>query len=261
MTPDRLLVAIPHGGILVPDEIPLESLAADFTDLLRNIDWYTQWLYDFRDILGNRQEDLPHCSLFLEGNRDPENLDAAVPLVDVHGRPVYRPGREPDRALRQRLARRYLEPFHRAIAEAIEAGAGFLLDGHATVAARGVGANQIELMNFQHPPGETQPQVFSPPAFVEAYARELSRRLPEVRITVNTSEYYTVYGHVCGAHALGGRRGAGRRVPAILQETHEGLYRNPDGTPDVAAINRLRRAFAESLRDMLRTVGGDPCWT
>jgi hypothetical protein len=156
--------------------------------------------------------------------------------------------------LRTKLAQRYLAPFHRAIAAAISDGAAFLLDGHSTVPARGVGQNQIALMNFQHSHLDEQPQVFSPPIFIATYAEELARRLPEVQVTVNASEYCTVYGHVCAAHSIDAMRRVGNRVPAILQETSERLYRNPDNTFNVMAINRLRRVFAESIFEALRRV-------
>jgi len=257
MTLEQLLVVIPHSGIMVPNEIPLENLSEEFPSLVQNVDWYTHWLYDFRDFLGNRQVVFPYCCLILEGNRRPDLLDDSVPLRDVYGRPVYRQGGEPDQALRKRLAEKYLDPFHRDIEQSIAEGAAFLLDGHSTVPARGVGENQIDLMNFQDSPLDEAPKVYSPPIYVETYARELAKRLPEVNVTVNASEYYTVYGHVCAAHSVNALERAGNRVPAILQETCERLYRNSDQTLNVKAINRLRRAFAESIAETLHLVRGN----
>jgi hypothetical protein len=255
MTRQQLLVVIPHSGILVPKEIPLESLSEQFPSLLQNVDWYTHWLYDFRDILNNRQLVFPYCSLILEANRHPELLDESVPLKDVHGRALYRPGHEPDPMLRAGLAQKHLSSFHRAIEAAISDGAAFLLDGHSTVPARGVGQHQIELMNFQQSPLDEHPQVFSPSIFIEIYAEKLARRLPDVKVTVNASEYCTVYGHVCAAHSIDAMERVGNRVPAILQETSERLYRNPDGALNATALNRLRRAFAEAIFETLNRVG------
>jgi N-formylglutamate amidohydrolase len=50
-----LLVVIPHSGILIPSEIPVDNLSEDFTEYTVDIDWYTHWLYDFRGILDNSQ--------------------------------------------------------------------------------------------------------------------------------------------------------------------------------------------------------------
>ncbi len=249
-----LLVVIPHCGILVPGEIAPDSLSPDFPRLMRNVDWYTHWLYDFRDLLGNAQLTFPYCSLILEANRHPEKLEESVPLKDTFGEPVYRPGREPDRALRQALSRRYLGRFHQEIGAEIGRGRTFLLDGHSTVTAHGVADNQIELMNLQHDGPDGEATRFCPPQFIEAYAEALQRRLPEVRVTVNESGYGSVYGHVCGAHSVNAPRRLGSRVPAILQETNQRLYMRPDRSPNVEALETLRRAFAAALAEMRQGV-------
>ena len=249
-----ILVVVPHSGIVVPAEISMHALSEDFPALVQNVDWYTNWLYDFRDILNNRHVVFPYCSIILEGNRHPDILDDSVPLRDVRGRPVYRPGHEPSVETRTQLAERYLKPFHQSIEENILAGATFLFDGHSTVTARGVADNQIDLMNFQHSHLDDGPLYYCPDAYVETYAAELRKRLPDVKVTVNASEYYTVYGHVCAAHSINALTRAGSRVPAFIQETNERLYRNADKPPSVTAVNRLRRAFAEALAETLRSV-------
>jgi len=243
----ELLVVIPHSSIVIPGEIPLESLSERFPAQIQNVDWYTNWLYDFRDLLNNRHVVFPYCSLIVEANRHPDILEDSVPLKDVRGESVYKARREPDHELRKALAEKYLTTFHTFIEDCIESGAEFLLDGHSTVTARGVIDNQIDLMNFQHSYLDEKPRHYSPDVYVEAYATELRRRLPEVKVTVNSSEYYTVYGHVCAEHSVNSMDRVGTRVPAIIQETNERLYKNPDRTPNVEAINRLRRVFAESI--------------
>lgn len=249
-------VVVPHSGLLLPAEIDAESLSDRFADLVRNIDWHTDRLYDFRDLLGCRLSLFPYCSLILEANRHPDRIDDCVPLRDVYGEPVYRPGREPSPALRRALADRYLRPFHRSLGDAIAAGGEFLLDGHSTVPARGVAENQIDIMNFQHSPLDDGPLRFSPAVFAEAYAEELRRRLPEARVTVNASEYFHVYGHVAAAHAIESFARVDRRVPALVQETSERLYKSEGRTPNLRALDRLRRAFAFSLAAALDRVGG-----
>lgn len=251
-----LQVVVAHSGILIPAEIDPDSLSDRFPALARNVDWYTDWLYDFRDLLDCRLSVFPYCSLILEANRHPDRLEDCVPLGDVHGEPVYKPGREPAPELRRALAAKYLLPFHCAVSEQIAAGGTFLLDGHSTVTARGMADNGIDIMNFQHSPLDDGPRRFSPAPFAAAYAEELRRRLPEARVTVNASEYFRVYGHVAAAHSCDARARVGRRVPALVQETNERLYKNSDHTPDLRAIDRLRRAFALSLAAALERVGG-----
>ncbi len=250
----ELLVVIPHSGIVIPGDIPLENLSEQFPSMVQNIDWYTNWLYDFRDILGNRHLVFPYCSLVLEANRHPEILDDSVPLKDVKGRSVYASGCELDIKMRAALSSTYLKAFHDTIENHIAQGAIFLFDGHSTITARGVADNQVDLMNFQHSHLDKKPLYYSPEIYVETYASELRKRLPEVEVTVNSSEYYTVYGHVCAAHSVNNLGPIGSKVPALIQETNERLYKNPDRTPNVKAINRLRRAFAESIRETLYSV-------
>ncbi|MEW6674356.1 MAG: N-formylglutamate amidohydrolase [Thermodesulfobacteriota bacterium] len=249
----ELLVVIPHSGIVIPAEIALGRLSERFPEMVRNVDWYTNWLYDFRDLLDNRQTVFPYCSLILEANRHPNIIEDSVPVKDVRGESVYRKGMEPDEALRKSLSRKYLKAFHASIGDAIGSGAEFLLDGHSTVTARRVADNQIDLMNFQDSYLDKTPKYYSPDVFIESYASELRKRLPEVKVTVNSSEYYTVYGHVCAAHSVNAMGRVGRRAPAIIQETNENLYKNPDRTPNVKAINRLRCAFAESIHAACRS--------
>ncbi|MBN2362402.1 MAG: N-formylglutamate amidohydrolase [Deltaproteobacteria bacterium] len=243
-----LLVVVPHSGLVVPAEIPLHSLAPGFTALLRNVDWYTHWLYDFRDLLDNRQQVFGYCPLLLEANRHPDVLDDCVPLRDVNGQPLYAEGQEPSPELRRLLAHKYLVAFHRQIEAGIAAGAELLLDGHSTVEARGVAANQIDLMSYQHTRSDDGPRHYSPPVYVETYAEELRLRLPEVRVTVNASQYLDVHGHVCAEHSVNAIGRVGKRAPAILQETCQHLYLKPDGSPDLMAMDRLRRAFAAAIR-------------
>ena len=254
MTGSDILVVVPHSGVVIPPEISLEDLSDEFTALIKNVDWHTQWLYDFRDILANRQLVFPYCSILLEANRDPADIDESVPLHDVFGRPIYRKGYEPSASMRAAWSEKYLKAFHRSIEENISAGAGLLFDGHSTVTARGVADNQIDLMNFQQTDRDEKPLYYCPDVIVETYAAELRKRLPDVLVTVNGSEYVTVHGHVCAAHSVNAIKRVGARAPAFIQETNERLFKNEDGTPNVGQINRLRRTFAESLTQTIQSL-------
>ena len=122
------------------------------------------------------------------------------------------------------------------------------------ITARGVAENQIDLMNFQHTDRDEKPRYYCPDVLVETYAAELRKHLPEALITINASEYVTVHGHVCAAHSVNAMKRIGARAPAFIQETNERLFKNDDGTPNVVKINRLRRAFAESLSQTLQSL-------
>ncbi|MDD4924700.1 MAG: N-formylglutamate amidohydrolase [Dehalococcoidales bacterium] len=250
-----LLVVTPHSGILIPPEIAIDTLSDEFEKFTVDIDWHTHWLYDFRDILDNSQMIFPYCSLILEANRNPDILEDSVPLKNRLAKDLYKKGEEPDITLKQLLARKYLKPFHYDISKKIvKYKINFMLDGHSTVTSHGVADNQIELMNYQVSPIDSTKTIFSPDAFIEIYAEELAKMLPEIKISVNESEFDTVYGHVCGQHSTNSMKRKGARVPAILQETNQKLYMNRDMTPDIFAIETLRRVFAESLSTMITKV-------
>ncbi len=250
----NILVVMPHSGIIIPHEIPFDALSVDFPRLMRNVDWYTNWLYDFRDILGNQQFSFPYCSLILETNRHPDQLEESVPLKDALGEQIYRPGYEPSPDLRKTLSEKYLKSFHRDIAKKISEGIIFMLDAHSTVSAQGVTSNQIELMNFQTVKQSGEEVHFCPNIFIETYANELIKELPGVKITVNESGYHKVYGHVCGEHSVNAMTRVDNQAPAILQETNQHLYMNDNGTLNIEAIEALRRAFAQALLNMLEKV-------
>lgn len=243
----ELLVVVPHSGILIPHEIPLDSISPDFSRLMRNVDWYTDWLYDFRDILNNSQVVFPYCNLILEVNRHPANIEQSVPLKDVVGDPVYRSDCEPDTKLRVDLSKKYLRPFNREISAYIRDGSVFMLDGHATVSTKGMADNQIELMSYQVDVRTGRKTWFCPDIIIETYAQALTALLPGIKITVNESRYDRVYGHVCAAHSLNAMTRKGGRVPALLQETNMKLYMNADMTCDYKAMETLRRAYAGAL--------------
>lgn len=250
----NLLVVVPHSGIIIPREIPLGSLSKGFPRLMRNVDWHTDSLYDFRDFLDNSQLVFPYCFLILDANRHPEQMDECIPIKDAYGEPIYQIGLEPAMPLRQSLSKKYLHTFHRAIREEIVRGKTFLLDAHSTLTAKGVKDNQIDLMNSQLSHVEEERKFFCPDVFIETYANELQKRLPNVQVTVNQSEYDNVYGHVCGKHSMNAMVGVDGKVPAILQETNQKLYVNEDRTPNVEAQETLRRAFAEALYAMKKKV-------
>lgn len=253
MGPKEVLVVVPHTGILIPCEIPVQSLSSDFPRLARNIDWYTNWLYDFSDIPGNSSLMFPYCSLILEANRDPSDIESSVPLKDTLGEPVYRANHEPSEDMRKHLANKYLLKFHQTITKELR-NKIFMLDAHATVTGKGVGEKQIELMNYQISPQNGEKVQFCPDSIIETYAHELIKRLPGIKISINESKYPYIYGHVCGAHSINAMRGKGNRVPAILQETNQDLYMNTNGTPHIEAIETLRRVFAEALHEMVKSL-------
>jgi hypothetical protein len=254
----HVLVSIPHAGVLCPREIPLRSLSDHQEELAKNnIDWHTEFLYDFRDILGNQHVCFAYSQVYVNVNRHPGALDESVPLV-MDGLPVYRPGLEPSTGQRNLLLQKYHYGFHRAISCCKKC---FILDGHSTVSGlRDAGGSQVVddiiLSDWQNssldPPEGTRT---APEGYLESYAEELERRLSgfHLRVTKNTT-YCATYGHIMATHGWDGRGRRGQRAPLLLQETNEALYMK-NGVPDFLMIEELRRLFAESLSAMTARMG------
>lgn len=249
----HIFVSIAHAGIACPPEISPSMLSEHQQTLAANhIDWYTDHLYNFQDILGNSQAVFPYSQVYINVNRHPATLDDSVP-TSLDGLPVYRQGLEPSGELRGRMLRHHAR-FHQAIASQKKA---FILDGHSTVRghqdAAGVAfVDDIILSDWQASALDAVGGIrTAPPGYLEIYAEELTRRMAgfHVRITENTT-YSATYGHVMATHGWDGKARQGSRAPLLLQETNESLFVK-DGMPDVKAIETLRRIFADSLVAML----------
>jgi len=69
----NVLVIIPHGGTLCPIEISTKSLSKYQDELASEcIDWHTEQLYDFRDMMNNKQIVNPISNVYLNVNRHPD---------------------------------------------------------------------------------------------------------------------------------------------------------------------------------------------
>ena len=115
-----LLLAQPHGGIYIPDNIKakLNSLGSEISDT----DWHITQLYD------GLVDDItivstPVHRYVIDVNRQPadeslypgQNTTGLCPMTTFDGRPIYLPGKEPDSdGIRARLEKYYL-PYHRQL--------------------------------------------------------------------------------------------------------------------------------------------------
>jgi hypothetical protein len=249
----KVLVCISHSGIACPPEISPSILSEHQQTLAENnVDWYTNHLYDFQDLLDNSQIIFPYSQVYVNVNRHPDTLDESIPLI-LDGLQVYKTGLEPSFEQRQLIMKHHLN-FHRSIASREKI---FILDGHSTVTghqdAAGIEAvDDIIVSDWQKskldPPDGIRT---APPGYLETYVEELERRLSglNIRITQNTT-YSATYGHIMATHGWNGKSEKEHRAPLLLQETNEALYIK-NGVPDVKAIEELRRVFSETIKVML----------
>ena len=125
MRPLPVLISIPHGGEVEPEEVR-GRVGLSAPDLLADSDAFTGRIYDVGEeaavVLRARV-----ARAFVDLNREeadrpPDNPDGVVKAATCHGVPVYRPGREPDDVLIETLLQRYYRPYHQDIADAVSGG-------------------------------------------------------------------------------------------------------------------------------------------
>lgn len=247
----NLLIVIPHAGLKRPKEIPARWLSRDIEKIIETeTDWYTDLLYDFREILSNNQLIFPINQVFINACRHPGILDSCVPL-NVNGNKIYT--RNPSAVLRRKLVKRYLDPFYEKIQKTRKT---FILDCHSFVKGsldnegkeikNDIILTDIVTSNLD-PKGGLKT---APEGYLDFYRRELKKRLPELTIGKN-SFYNSVYDHILAMNSWDGIRMKGNRVPIIHQETNEKLYIS-NGKPDMKAIARLKRAFSDSVYQTMK---------
>ncbi|MBU0458109.1 N-formylglutamate amidohydrolase [Patescibacteria group bacterium] len=127
-----ILVSIPHASNKIPEELN-EYVALTEKDLLAYTDLYTEEIFSIKDV------HLIKCNVsrvIVDVNRAPDDISKeyaqAEEGVTVHttwdGRSVYK--KEPSPELADSLIKKYHDPFHEKIDEAIP-HARFMIDGHS----------------------------------------------------------------------------------------------------------------------------------
>jgi N-formylglutamate deformylase len=116
-----LLVSIPHLGTQIP-----ESLRDAYTDVALSVadtDWHLDRLYAFARTLGATILGARVSRYVIDLNRPPndeslypgQTTTSLCPSETFRGEPLYREGRAPDAAERQRRVATYWQPYHDAL--------------------------------------------------------------------------------------------------------------------------------------------------
>lgn len=136
---------------------------------------------------------------------------------------------------------RYANSFYRQISSY---SGKLALNGHTTIAGHSSLTGELSehiILSDYFLIGKKK-IVSAPVGLIECYADELKRRLPWLKIGLNTEVYINVYDHIL--YRFGYRRGGG--IPMIHQETDEALYIEGNRLKRWK-LERLRRAFASAL--------------
>lgn len=116
-----LIVSLPHTGTIIPAE--LEPAFVSRALALRDTDWWIDQLYDFAAGLGATVIRTGISRSVIDVNRDPsgaslypgQNTTGLCPTTSFDGRPLYRPGQEPNAAEIDRRRETYFAPYHAAL--------------------------------------------------------------------------------------------------------------------------------------------------
>ena len=237
-----ILVIIPHSSRKRNREIKKEWLSNNQRFLLYSgsseTDRYSELLYDFRNLLDNQQILFPISQIYVNICRHPERLDEICPL-EIRGKKIY--NQEISAELRKQLIKRYTVPFYKKIEQF---KGNIILNGHTTtldhLGLKRKLSHQIVISNIQKRGNGVK--RFAPDKLIEIYVKELRKRLPRIKIGIN-SVYVDIYDHFCDRF---GWKKNGEGIPIIHQETDESLYIK-DNKLDRRELNKLRTAIAEAL--------------
>jgi N-formylglutamate deformylase len=129
------LISIPHGGLIIPDDLRSRFALTD-EDLVFYSDPDTRLLFGF----GRRAEmvmDTEISRMVVDLNRPPyvlppRHADGAVKFVTSDGKPVYHAGMVPDITLIHQMMMRYYFPYHAQIDQMVEQNSiGIAFDCHS----------------------------------------------------------------------------------------------------------------------------------
>ena len=123
MTPLPVLLSIPHGGDAIPPELT-SAVCLSRRDLFDDADACTREIYDLGSAVALVQKaNVARAVVDLNrapDDRPPKNPDGVVKTQTAYGAPVYFSDRAPQAAAIADLLGRYYDPYHDALARAVD---------------------------------------------------------------------------------------------------------------------------------------------
>ena len=114
-----LVLSIPHCSAALPEELRSDMALSD-REIAESVDFGSREI--FTNVAAHHVIEAQWSRLVVDLNRSPTNQSAKgiVALRDYHGRSVFKPGKAPsERQIEERI-RHYAEPYHQAIAAALQ---------------------------------------------------------------------------------------------------------------------------------------------
>lgn len=266
--PLPIAILLPHAGLAVPPELE-GRLALDETALFHEADAYTDHIYDFRERVAHWLR-FPYARALVDVNRnDSDNHtrpgDGIIKRQTSYGRPVYRPGYEPDPDLERALIRRYWQPWHQQLAAiAADPAIRLVLDCHSMAAVS---------PDAYGDPGAVRPRacvanlgdaraeaVFwrpltAPPELTRRLAAAIGQALVDFPALTATGPAVAINHPFAGGWNLWAH--GGKAQPWLMIEISRGLYigaqndRVPIVPPDMERIAALRERLWEAITTVM----------
>ena len=119
-----LLLSIPHAGLAIPPAVETRLVSPQLARF--DTDWWVDRLLDFAPALGATVVRTSVSRTVIDVNRNPGGMlpepeqlippTALCPLTTFDGRPLYRPGCEPNARAVMDRRRQFFQPYHDALA-------------------------------------------------------------------------------------------------------------------------------------------------
>jgi len=248
----KVLLVIPHSGLIIPPEIPLNKVRMPAIHRIykdATIDRYTDQLYNF---LSMTRIIFDYHRIFID-----VNCNHLIDIEDIlpsyfEGIKVYN-GWDPTKELRNQIVKKYICPFHKQIEMTDKR---FILECHSSEKGSTDDNGKRVKKDIYLCDGQTydhlpdKPDIKSAPSgLIEEYASQI--RKIDKRLSVGINELcYDIYGSIMDFHGIKNGQVFDKRVPLLLQETTETYYMKFDYV-DARALTHLNRVCSEALTKAL----------
>ena len=243
-----ILISIPHGGRITPNEVVDVTLLND-NDILLDGDAYTKEIYHLPE-LAQCIVTMDIARAYIDVNRlvshlPPEYPDGVIKHQTCQGKYVYQLGKEPDKQLTKLLLEKYYYSYHKQLYDNLKKyHIELMLDCH-TMAERAP-------MN-SHFPGTKRPLICISNCKGRSASFELAEKLKHVCIKIFNipSEEVTINNPFKGGYiaTLYGNN----PCPVLQIELNRSLYTKMDlhGKPefDLEKVKQLHILFRETVNE------------
>ena len=118
-----VLISIPHGGMLIPEELKNKIIIGK-EEIFEDIDPYTQEIYNLKDkVITVFKTDIARTFVDLSraaDDRPPQNPDGVIKSHTCFGKKIFRENEQPDSLLINQLLEKYYHPYHYHLRNYIE---------------------------------------------------------------------------------------------------------------------------------------------